>query len=51
MEKKYYVAPQMEETELSTVNMLALSQMGVFGDKEQDASGALANPFRRSSGF
>ena len=54
MEKKYYVAPQMEETELSTVKMLALSgdtEMGVFPGKEKDAGGALANPFRRSSGF
>ena len=53
MEKKYYVAPRMEETELSTVNMLALSgdHASVFPGIEKDANESLANPFRRSSGF
>ena len=54
-QKKYYIAPLMEETKLSTMSLLALSgaeqtDMGVFPNSEQNAGNALANPFR-SFGF
>ena len=50
-QKKQYLAPLMEETELSTMSLLALSgaeqtDMGVFPGFEKDAGNALANPFR-----
>lgn len=51
MKKRKYTAPRMEEMQMNAVNILAMSgaeqmDMGVFPSKEEDASNALANPFR-----
>lgn len=52
MKKRKYTTPRMEEMQMRAINMLAMSgaeqtDMGVFPSKEEDASNALANPFRR----
>ncbi|MBR3021156.1 MAG: hypothetical protein IKH59_02175 [Bacteroidaceae bacterium] len=52
MKKRKYTTPQMEEMQMRAVSLLAMSgaeqtDMGVFPSKEEDASNALANPFRR----
>ncbi len=49
--KKRYTVPQIEEIQINTITLLTLSggeqtEVGVFTDKEKDASNALANPFR-----
>ena len=47
-QKKHYITPQAEETLLDAMELIATSNasMSVFTDEEQNASGALANPFR-----
>lgn len=48
MEKKAYIVPMMEEINVRTAGILAMSdKVGVFPNADpQDAGGALANPSR-----
>ena len=50
MNKKQYIAPQMELETLDTVELIAAS-VQVFPGTEKDAKDALANPFRGFEGF
>ena len=52
-EKKHYIAPQMEQAVIGAMEVIATSNtsMSFFKDEEQNASGALSNPFNPFRGW